>query len=367
MTWPFPARLAAAFAGCGARVEALCPGASPLALSRHTARRHRFHPLAPAASLARAVEQAKPALVIPCDDMAAGLVCPAPGRQEFLTRAAGAGAPIAESIAVPDEAALESVLAKLGLPLVLKNDNSWGGEGVRIAASLGEARAAFRALRQPTRLRDGLRALRRRQSWLLTRALRAAAPRISAQRFIPGHPATSAMACWRGELVAALHFDVLTAAGATGPSSVVARSDCSRMEDSARRIARAFHLSGLFGLDYIRDPAGGIHLLEMNARATPTAHLALTRDLPAALLGAAGLGGWPRPPVTEAREIALFPGEWLRDPASPWLKTAFHDVPWDDPAVMRSLIKDAPPQAAQALLAAVPAPALTAKTALFRA
>jgi hypothetical protein len=34
--------------------------------------------------------------------------------------------------------------------------------------------------------------------------------------------------------------------------------------------------------------------------------------------------------------VALFPQEWMRDPASPYLTNAFHDVPWDDPALIRA-------------------------------
>jgi hypothetical protein len=45
-------------------------------------------------------------------------------------------------------------------------------------------------------------------------------------------------------------------------------------------------------------------------------------------------------------EIALFPQEWLRDPKSPHLASAYHDVPWDDPALLHALIGR---QAVQAL------------------
>jgi hypothetical protein len=38
--------------------------------------------------------------------------------------------------------------------------------------------------------------------------------------------------------------------------------------------------------------------------------------------------------VTENNTIALFPQEWKRDPESPFLSSAYHDVPWDEPAVV---------------------------------
>ena len=57
-----------------------------------------------------------------------------------------------------------------------------------------------------------------------------------------------------------------------------------------------------------------------------------------------GVGAWlpfetTREPVTTKAEIAIFPREWMRDPASPWLKNAYHDVPWEDPDVVRAGIQ----------------------------
>ena len=39
---------------------------------------------------------------------------------------------------------------------------------------------------------------------------------------------------------------------------------------------------------------------------------------------------------SENDTIALFPQEWLRDPASPFLQSGYHDVPWDEPELIRS-------------------------------
>lgn len=374
MDWPFPAQLAGAFVGAGARIEALCPAGTMLSRSRHPSRGHRHHALTPKASLRKAIAAAKPDLVIPCDDLAAEILRALRGgedlanRHAFLLRAAKAGAPAGKTIALTDASLIEEAIEEFGLPLVVKCDHSWGGDGVAIAKTRKEALAAFHRFHQTSRLRSLVRAIRRGEAYFLTRALSPVTPVISAQRFIEGHPATSSIACWRGEVVAAHHFDVLVASEPTSPACVIARRDCAAMAASARAIAREFDLSGLFGLDYMRDGGGAVHLLEINARATPSAHLMLKQDLPAALLGAAGLPARARAPMTDKDEIAIFPREWLRDPTSPWLTDAYHDVPWDDPDVVRACVQSAPAAnraAAQALLEAANRPVLPTKDAVF--
>jgi hypothetical protein len=360
--WPFPARLAGAFAALDAKVEAVCLKRSPLRQSGMVMRRHRFSPLKPLASLADAMTASAPDLVVPCDDLMAELLwrlgraradlapllarsCgdgdafPAlSSRNGFLRQAALAGAPAADTIALDNAADLERAIAAFGLPLVLKADGSWGGDGVAIAASRAEARAALAKFSPVSRLRAVMRAVKRREPHVLVRARFPRPPQPGAQRFIPGHPATSSIACWQGKLLAANHFDVLVSNG-TGPATVLGLSHDPVMEETARRLAACFGLSGLHGLDYMRGADGQLRLLEINPRATPSAHLALgpDRDLAAALLTAAGHPMPDRPAATLQDRIALFPQEWRRDPQSPHLATAYHDLPMGDPALAAAL------------------------------
>jgi predicted ATP-grasp superfamily ATP-dependent carboligase len=55
---------------------------------------------------------------------------------------------------------------------------------------------------------------------------------------------------------------------ANGAASVVRRADSTMMDGIAATIALRFGLSGLQGLDYMRDTLGNLHLIEMNPRAT---------------------------------------------------------------------------------------------------
>jgi len=358
--WSAVERLAGAMADTGVAVDALYPSGHALAHCRHVRRHFRYSGLAPLNCIRRAIAKSAPRLLIAGDDRAASLLsalsCEATheeaalldfsfgkpflfqrlgNRNFFIAECARAGVRVAEMIAVPALDAFEPALARLGLPVAVKSDHSWGGEGVVIAHTREAARAAYLKLAAtPTRLRALARAARRRDPHFVTVPR---TPSVGLQRFVAGAPATSSIACWRGELIAANHFDVVASQTPDGPATVLARSVCPHMQEAARRIARHFGLSGLHGLDYIRDPSGTVHLLEINPRATPTHHLALASDPCHALLAAAGIAAPPRPAVTAAHHIALFPQEWRRDPASRHLTAAFHDVPWDDPDMMEAL------------------------------
>ena len=360
VAWPSAARLAGAFANLGCRVEAMFPRGHVLGVSRYVSRAHNYRPLAPRASLAAALKAAKPDLIIPCDDRALacllslhaagctpdemiarslGCVASYPSmltrsRSIAIAREEGILAPL--TIPVANDAELAHGLEVIGLPAVLKTDGSWGGDGVVIAHTRDEARAAFRKLKgPPSRLRSLARIYKRADLHFLQDALTPKVATVHLQRFVEGRPATSAFACRDGEVLAALHMDVMDLQHATGPASLLKRVDCPSMDDAARRIAKRFRLSGLHGLDFVRDRNGIAHLIELNPRATQICHLAFgaRADLPAALLDLP-----PRPIATDKTLIALFPQTWQRGAPESRPTTAYDDVPWDDPEVVRVAI-----------------------------
>ena len=130
---------------------------------------------------------------------------------------------------------------------------------------------------------------------------------------------------------------------ATGPSTVARIIHNQEMVEAARRIVRALNISGLIGFDFMIEAAtGAAYLIEMNPRHTPICALRLGpgRDLPEALL--AKIAGRPvreRPPRTERDIIVSFPETWMLDPTSNFLRSGFHDVPWEQPALVRRLIQ----------------------------
>ena len=87
---------------------------------------------------------------------------------------------------------------------------------------------------------------------------------------------------------------------------------------------------------------GNSYLIEINPRATQVGHLTLGagRDLPAALYGA--VTGRPirlAPVLTKNDTIALFPHEWCKDPKSEYLRSAYHDVPWQVPELVHTCMQ----------------------------
>jgi hypothetical protein len=365
--WPSVARMAGGFAAASCVVDVLSPSGTPVTLSRYIRTHHAYRPLSPISSLAAAIDASQPDLVVACDDRSvrhllqayknlrareghaspvAALIERSFGKPEnfaammsrdgFIATAREMGIRAPETIRVATEAELDSRLESVGLPAVLKSDGSWGGEGVIVVRSREEAHAAFRRLANPpSRVRSLVRALRRRDTHYLTAAIAPSRQTISIQRFVPGHPAASAFACWKGEVVGAIYYDVLVADGIIGPPNVIKRVDCPEIDEATRKIARRFGLSGIHGMDFIRDTSGAVHLIEINPRATQGGTLAFGkgRDLPAALAACIAPAAGMRPAIPNDL-VALFPREWQRDPASPYLESGFHDVPWDDPAVL---------------------------------
>ena len=371
LRWPLAARLALAFADHDCTVEAWCPPEHPVDRTSVLARRHVRRVLSPLDSLRSALLEARPDIAVPCDDGAAlelealyrreraaapdGSLCAlierslgspaasrvASARDELMQVAEQAGVRVPAHARVPDERALEAFCREQGYPVVLKSDGSFGGLGVSVLRDAAEARETFRrmgrvrllpALSQLVLRRDGSQLLH----WLAGRR-----PVLTAQRYIEGTAANSALACWRGEVRGAIEVLALRTLTPTGPATVVRRIDHGEMSEAGRRIARTLGLSGLCGLDFVIErTTGHAYLIELNPRATPVAHLAFGpgRDLPGALRAACAGDAGCEPRRLPDDVIAMFPGELRRDPLSPFVASGYHDVPWSEPGLVQDCL-----------------------------
>jgi predicted ATP-grasp superfamily ATP-dependent carboligase len=358
----------------GFETEAVCPAQHTLRKTSTVRRIYPYNCWTPFRSVTQAITSAKPSLVIPCDDWAAALLHELYRRESRTNSQAqipglierSLGSPKAFQFAYDRTALLELAMqeglrvpefrvvrsredvakwgSEAGFPAVLKANGTSGGDGVRIVRSLDEAERAFRALEAPPLLAKALkRALIDKDMALLWPSLRRQRYVVNIQTFIEGQDATSAVACWKGEVLASLHFRVLNKQDAGGPSTVLRSIENQDMSATTEKITRRLNLSGLYGFDFILETATEKgYLIEMNPRATQVCHLALGRghDLPAALYAAMmGEEIAVTTRVTDNETIALFPQEWLKNPASSYLSTAYHDVPWEEPEFVLACLK----------------------------
>jgi biotin carboxylase len=299
-----------------------------------------------------AIERARPDIVIPTDDAtilllhAAYHLAQRPGGAE-RTRAvlqASVGevrhlpttrnrkllAALAQSTGVraPEQAALFSpqearaFAAAHGYPVVLKEEDSVAGFGVSICKLESELEQALaRIQKKPAGFEQG----------------------VLAQTFVEGRPAMRVVVAQRGRVLGGLSAIKLeTWPSAQGPSTCVELVEHREMEATAETLIAKLGYNGFASFDFMLDRSGQAHLIELNPRPTPIAHLGerfgacLCRQLYAALSGESSGASEPRGLPTR---VALFPQEWVRDPKSPHLAAGvYHDVPWEEPDLVEAYV-----------------------------
>ena len=303
--WYTTARLAMALANAGCTVEVVCPPRHPFGKTMVAGKMHTYNGLAPLSSLSDAIAHAAPDLIVPGDDLATqhlhclyyrergdgkakspicGLIERSLGAAEGfpvayaraalmeLAQEEGIRVPKTEVIANFDD--LQDWIARNGFPAVLKANGTSGGEGVRVVRTVEEAERAFRSLQaRPRFLRAAKHALVDNDLTLIWPALRRRRFVVNAQAFIDGWESTSAVACWKGDVLAALHFEVINKRNSSGPATVVRLIEDAEMSAAAEKMVRRLNLSGVHGFDFMREEqTGNAYLIEMNPRATQVGH-----------------------------------------------------------------------------------------------
>jgi hypothetical protein len=368
--WAFPARIAMQCAARGLSVAAICGRGHPLTKTAAVQLHFRYGAARPLRALEAAIAASQASLVIPCDDRALqhlhrlhastqdaalrliierSLGDPAAfpvldDRAALAARARALQIDAPETLPVDSLETLEAALGRLGLPAVLKVDGTWGGFGVAIVRTPQQARQQFLRLSQPISFgRAVKRLLVDRDAFHMLPWLQGRPPRVSLQAYVPGKPANSLSVCRNGRILSTICAETVSMQRPLGASSVVRVIDHPGMAQAAEKLARDQKLSGVFGLDFLLDDANGTaHLVEMNARATPLCHLSFGqgRDPVGAIAEIAGLASMEQPPcVTDRDVIAYFPQAWHTAPEDSWLRDGFHDVPWEDPALLQELLR----------------------------
>lgn len=257
-------------------------------------------------------------------------------RSKLITLAQTMGLRCPDTVVVPDPSKLESALQSIGLPVVLKADETSGGSGVRIVATTQEAQQAYCELAVPN---NWPRALRRSLGELSVRPLldlvTGRRRTVALQQEITGRPANRALACWKGKVLAAVNVEALEVMYKNGPATVIRIIDNLEMSATTDALVARLGITGLCGFDFMVDKAERAWLLEMNPRVTQICHIPfgdgvdLAAAMYCAITGAAsssasGMRGATTP-------IPLFPGAWLLGQNAAHGSRGYDDVPWDEP------------------------------------
>ncbi|CAO3400855.1 ATP-grasp domain-containing protein [Azospirillum palustre] len=352
------ARMPAALKAAGFRVFVICPKNSLLEFCDQIDGRHCFSPELAADDLtviaARAAAQFRADIVIGCEEAAVRVLGLAGRLQErvkadsadarnlrfvqawcsddpweekrsrCVEMAAAAGVRTPRQVAVDPHRTAVADLAALGEPLLLKYDGSSAGRGVLFASSAGQAlaMAASRSDEYPDR-------------------------QAVAQEFVRGRAASVSFCALGGKTLEGFAYTVLRHEPAPfGPASVIELTPHPGLIDMAHRMVEVTGYSGFGGIDAILPDDGSPPVfLEFNARPTQTTHLGNLAGSDLCRAMACALAGDPYDAVlgrTSGRQVALFPSEWARDPTSPYLTSAHHDVPWTEHRLTAAILTVTP-------------------------
>jgi glutathione synthase/RimK-type ligase-like ATP-grasp enzyme len=367
------ARISMALADFGFRVAALTPYGHPVRRVRKVRDHFAYHTRPSLRSMVRAIDRWSPDLLVCIDDAAVrelqalhrriaasddkvgrqiselvelslGPATSFPAicnKSDFLALVELEGLRCPRTIVIPATRAFESVPAELTYPIVVKADHSEGGLCVRIANSDADVRATVWELQTPStwRGRRLFGAILGSQTLsLLTLPLRRT---ISLQQYILGRPSNRAVICWKGKVLAGISVEVVEVKHEHGPASVVRLIDHPEMAMVAEHMVKRLDLSGFVGFDFVLDSSNQAWIIEMNPRVTPICHFPFADGT--SLAGAlytqmTGLQQQSRLAPINRGLISLFPDEIVRSPSSEYLRSYQHDVPWDEPELVRRML-----------------------------
>lgn len=233
--------------------------------------------------------------------------------------------------------------AAVGWPVVLKQPLGYSGRGVFICHSEQELTTAYRRCTSPIgshrRFENLYRSLigdRLGLAWHPTDDA------VGIQQYVAGRPAMNNLVASEGQTLAgfAERAERINPEP-SGPSTIVRLIEHAEMRQTAESITARCRLTGFAGFDFVLGDDDAAYLLECNPRPTPTVHLGshFGVDLCRALYEQVSGGDAGRAVASPRGDtVALFPQEWARDPESAYLRSAHHDVPWDDPTLLRAYV-----------------------------
>jgi biotin carboxylase len=366
-------RLPAAFKASGFQVAALCHADSYLAQTKYLDQRipwtfwNRSSILAKIFKIIQVLESLQPDLVIPADEETILLLHQALKlasfskvyklsqrvlenslfnsqylektvvKDAFINFAAKLGIRVPQNNVIHSREEALEIASKLTFPLVLKQAVGSSGRQVRIYDQMGDLATDLEKLFHLAFLRKGKREV---EAWLKN-PLSKVDNFWSIQEYIQGDTAMFVFLAQKGKILGSLPlYKKQTFPDETSPSSVIQSFECPEMVAFAEKLVQKIEFNGFGSIDFIMDAkTERPYVIEFNPRPVPACHLGKQFNVDFCQLLADSLQGRSLAPskLIAPHTVALFPNEYCRDPESPYLKTAFHDVPWEDQGLMAAL------------------------------
>lgn len=314
--------------------------------------------------LAQAIEEIKPTVIIPVDDLAVLTLQKLattplgnakrvnPSLLQLIKRSIGAvdgyglSNPRAKTydiarsagIKVPEQMSVFAVsdigwfVFEHGYPFVLKRERSMAGDGVHIVHDANQLETLIYQISNQFDPNFSF--------WVI-------------QKYIPGSLGIHSVYADQGKVLAHISAVQVQAKSddVTSPSSIVRLVHNPHLEDAANAFVEAASLSGFHGWDFQIDDQKTPVLIEHNPRVISISHLdvrvvaslitAMAQCLGASEIQSLAMPDLQRKHTQDSRigqEVCLFPFEWHRWSNNPKLTSAQHDVPWNDSKLLKYVV-----------------------------
>lgn len=258
-------------------------------------------------------------------------------KSSFIEKCVEWGIRAPANILVKSEKEAIDAALKLNYPVVLKIDGGYGGSGVFICQNVSELIKNFSAS-------NGFSVTKFLKSFLKSLFFINATDStqsISLQQFVPGITGHLPFCALNGKLLGSNPMLKLkTYPGSTGPTSVSCGFNNKEIVQFAETAVEKMSYTGFGALDFIVEEATNkLFIIELNPRPTPSCHFSsslVANDLCGIFFKAIHHLPFQESPYKDFT-VAMFPNETKRDPKSPYLTEAHHDIPLDDPKLLNIL------------------------------
>ena len=268
----------------------------------------------------------------------------ATSKQRTLQRAQKLGLKIPRFACAHSVEEAVSLAGEIGWPVVVKKSIGSSGSGVTFCDNEQQVAAIHTKYSEASRWKGKIKSrLIQARGWMLGPAWFPVDRSVKVNEAIRGNPAMIAVAAVNGKVLThAIAIKVECRPQRKGPSSVVRFIQHSGMRQAVEKLVGQWGVTGLLGFDFILADNGEASLIECNPRPISITYMGNLSGGDPCLALHHHLAGLeiPAPSAPRHEVVAHFPNEWRRDPQSPYLANAWHDVPWDDPGLLEKLVKN---------------------------